>query len=55
MRSILRETWAHFRAGLAYQLVLIAARIHPPLLAELSDTMLKSVRRVINEDTPTNV
>lgn len=33
----------HIRAGLAYQLVLLAGRIHPPLFAELADTAIRNI------------
>lgn len=40
--ALLREIVGHFRAGLAYQLVLLASRIHPPLFQELAGAMLKA-------------
>lgn len=51
MVELLRDTFRNIRAGLAYQIVLIAIRIHPPLLKELVGMTVENLAKLPAEDT----
>ena len=47
-----RMTLANFRAGLAYWLVLLAWRIYPPLLGEMTRLAIDQHRKALANQSP---